>query len=725
MSLLLSIDLPPEHIREEAGPKAAALALMGQAGVAVPKTAFVPARIYSDYLRTNGLHSRILIELGRKSFEDMRWEEMWDASLRIRNMFLNTPMPADMGGIVGEEVSSLFADAPLAVRSSGLAEDTGGASFAGLHESYLNVRGPDNVLRHVVLVWASLWSDAALLYRQELSLSADESAMGVIIQEMIEGEKSGVAFGVAPDNADHAVVESVYGLNKGLVDGDIEPDHWVLNRRTGRILSHNEASRKEVVVPSEGGVRTVSLEEARADMPPLSDGEVASVYQTVVRLGELFGKPQDVEWTLRRGTLYVLQSRPVTVHAGVSEDNRSWYLSLKRTFPNLRKLGARIEGELLPAMEREADELAAIDLSSTDQETLAREIERRQKILDRWRTVYWDEFIPFAHGARLFGQVYNDRLKPDDPFEFIALLTAEDMRSMQRNELLHQTADSIRTRMRNPTVEGVLKDPQLETEIDRLLPIISGLTSSIQGSAEEKSELTGLLVRMAQNPPGGREDSGKQRDKLERRFIEGFDESKRDYARELLDIGRKSYRLRDDDNLYLGRIESELERALGAAQGKLSLPCAKPQACTNAEEIISLLRGQRPTAARSDEEAAGIERGAVRARQLRGQPAGQGIARGKARVVSDSEELFSFEAGEILVCDAIDPNMTLIVPLAAAIVERRGGMLIHGAIIAREYGIPCVTGVPDAARNIRTGDLVTVDGYYGLVTLHTGTYGED
>jgi phosphoenolpyruvate synthase/pyruvate phosphate dikinase len=69
--------------------------------------------------------------------------------------------------------------------------------------------------------------------------------------------------------------------------------------------------------------------------------------------------------------------------------------------------------------------------------------------------------------------------------------------------------------------------------------------------------------------------------------------------------------------------------------------------------------------------------------------------------------------------------MTLVVPLAAAIVERRGGMLIHGAIIAREYGIPCVTGVPDAASNIKTGDLVTVDGYYGLVTLHTGTYGED
>jgi pyruvate,water dikinase len=79
--------------------------------------------------------------------------------------------------------------------------------------------------------------------------------------------------------------------------------------------------------------------------------------------------------------------------------------------------------------------------------------------------------------------------------------------------------------------------------------------------------------------------------------------------------------------------------------------------------------------------------------------------------------LFEFRAGEIIVCDAIEPEMTFIVPLAAAIVERRGGMLIHGAIIAREYGIPCVTGVPDATRLIGTGDSVTVDGYLGIVVL--------
>jgi phosphoenolpyruvate synthase/pyruvate phosphate dikinase len=79
-----------------------------------------------------------------------------------------------------------------------------------------------------------------------------------------------------------------------------------------------------------------------------------------------------------------------------------------------------------------------------------------------------------------------------------------------------------------------------------------------------------------------------------------------------------------------------------------------------------------------------------------------------------------FQHGDVLVCDAVDLNMTFVVPLAAAVAERRGGMLIHGAIIAREYGLPCITWVPDATNRIRTGNTITVDGYLGIVTLGDG-----
>jgi pyruvate,water dikinase len=108
----------------------------------------------------------------------------------------------------------------------------------------------------------------------------------------------------------------------------------------------------------------------------------------------------------------------------------------------------------------------------------------------------------------------------------------------------------------------------------------------------------------------------------------------------------------------------------------------------------------------------------LRPKQMRGQPASQGIAYGKAHVILSNDALKDFQPGEVLVCDAIGPAMTYVMPMAAGIVERRGGMLIHGAIVAREYGIPCVTGVADATALIKTGDQVTVDGHFGLVTIN-------
>ena len=109
-------------------------------------------------------------------------------------------------------------------------------------------------------------------------------------------------------------------------------------------------------------------------------------------------------------------------------------------------------------------------------------------------------------------------------------------------------------------------------------------------------------------------------------------------------------------------------------------------------------------------------------RQLVGQPASPGIATGSVRCVRGRDDLGGFRQGEVLVCDAIQPTMTHLVPLAIAIVERRGGMLIHGAIIARELGIPCVNGVRDAANILNDGDLVTVDGHLGIVTVGSAEF---
>lgn len=699
--------------------KAETLARMMKSGLRVPDGFCLTAGAYRRFIDSTGLASRIVMELGRKRLDDMRWEEMWDAALRIRSMFLAEEIPADIAGAIVDAVGPWLPDSPLAVRSASLAEDRPETSFAGLHESFLNVRGAEDILKHVKLVWASLWSDAALAYSRELSLEVGSSSMGVIVQEMVFGERSGVAFGVDPKNGRLAVIEAVYGLNKGLVDGDVEPDRWMVDRGSGAVELDHVAVHESSVIPSASGVRIEPLDEIFRDRPVLFESDVAIIFSVLMKAEAIFGAPQDMEWTIRGDELYMLQARPITtLQTAGTEERRSYDLSLRRSFANLRNIRNKIEKEYLPAMESEAAEAARRYFGSMSDEELAVEIKSRSEAMERWRKIYWDEFIPFAHGVRLFGQVYNDRIGPDDPFEFIDLLAVVPLKSIERNTKLVDLATMI---ARVASLEGRDKEEareEIERRLDTLVEKFAGLSCSMAACEDEKESLRALAIEMAGTPaaePGI--DAGRVA-MLEDKWFSSFADEERGHAAELLDLARASYRLRDDDNIYLGRFESNLTRAVEESRRRLGERCVDEYSCTAAEEVIRALRFSEYVPAAVTEEASNAKDHVVRARQLKGQPAGAGIARGSARVIENISDLFTIKRGEILVCDAIDPNMTFVIPLVSAIVERRGGMLIHGAIIAREYGLPCVTGIPDATKLINTGDLVTVDGYYGLVIIH-------
>lgn len=148
------------------GGKASAQARLKKEGFPVPDALVVTVEAYRAYMNATGLRSRVLMELERKSFGDMRWEEMWDLALRIRRLFLAEPVPGPLESELRDAVDTAFGDRPVAVRSSAVGEDSAATSFAGLHESYVNMRGVDGILTHVRLVWASLFSDRALLYRR-------------------------------------------------------------------------------------------------------------------------------------------------------------------------------------------------------------------------------------------------------------------------------------------------------------------------------------------------------------------------------------------------------------------------------------------------------------------------------------------------------------------------------------------------------------------------------
>jgi pyruvate,water dikinase len=577
------------------------------------------------------------------------------------------------------------------------------------------------------MVWASLWSDAALLYRQELGLDAGRSAMAVVVQEMVAGECSGVAFSRSPTEPSQAVVEAVHGLNQGLVDGDVEPDRWVVDRDRGKVIGHTPARRRQRMAPGQGGTELQPLPAELAAVAPLTVEEVQAVFQLATAAEAHFGSAQDVEWTIRDGELHLLQSRPVTARSEAEPgDQRAWYLSLHRSFENLKALRRKIEGEHIPEMIRAAEALSAVDLGRLSDRDLAAEVRRRWDLNNTWVNIYWADFIPFAHGIRLFGQVYNDALTPEDPYEFVNLLTRTEMASLERNRLLEELADRVRS---SPEAADCLREgdcgekaPEFQRALEGFIERFGDLSCAVTGGTACEGAtrpLVRILLAMASRPPpGAAPQTRMDREVLARRFRDALPADRRAEAEELLDLARASYRLRDDDNIHLGRIEAHLASAV--AEGRRRLDAGRP-AADGREELESVLEGldfgsrMQPTGRTSPP--AGDR---YRPRQLIGQPAGPGVARGRARVVDRHADLAEFSHGEVLVCDAVDPNMTFVVPLASAVVERRGGMLIHGAIIAREYGLPCVTGIPDATTLVRTGDRLTVDGYLGIVTVGSG-----
>jgi pyruvate,water dikinase len=700
---------------------------MARAGIPVPETVCVTTGAYEHYVTATGLRESILLELNRKSFDDMRWEEMWDVSLRIRSMFLSKMMPAPLASSVGDSLEEHFRGRAVVIRSSAPGEDSERVSFAGLHESFVNVKGIESILEHVRLVWASLWSDAALLYRQELGLDVESSTMAVAVQEIVLGDRSGVAFSHGPSERSQAMIEAVYGLNQGLVDGSIEPDRWTVDRAAGEVVSHAPAQRERSVAPGEEGVRLEVLPNHLSARPPMTEREVLAVFNQVRQLENLFGVPQDVEWTWGGDGLVVLQSRPITtLQGGERDDERRWYLSLRRSFENLRALRDKIEGQLIPGMVEEADGLAAEAVVGLSDRDLAAEIRRRVGIYEGWVDVYWAEFIPFAHGIRLFGRVYNDALHPVDPYEFMDLLAATDMASLERNRALERMAAAVRA---DPRVAATLRERDLGRMnaeflalVDDFVKRFGDLSCAITGGSrchQAPDALVKILLEMAAHPPTDTRLASGDVEALRAEYLAQFDGEERLRADELLDLARASYRLRDDDNIYLGRIEAEMLAAVNEGKGRLKKHGVKNVESFGPDDVAQVLRNPAyvPEAASGETVSGGFE---VRARQLIGQPAGPGVATGPARVIAGPSDLADFEHGDILVCDAVDPNMTFVVPLAAGVVERRGGMLIHGAIIAREYGLPCVTGIADAVSLISTGDSITVDGYLGIVTLgHT------
>jgi len=727
MKLISSLEHCLDKPEAAIGGKGVWLARLFRHGISIPETFCISTKAYARFIDHRGLREKIALELHRKAFSDMRWEEIWDVSLRIRNLFLASPFPGGLEEELSKAVERYFGDTAVVIRSSAPEEDSAGLSFAGLHDSFVNVRKTKDILASIKKVWASLWSDRALLYRRELALSVERSSMAVIVQRLVAGDVSGICFTRDPFNNEQMIIEAVYGLNQGLVDGDIEPDRWFISQPDNRVVKHaRPQKRAHRMLAKDESVKMEALPDSLASSPPISDHDIPALSNRMTAIHALWGAPLDIEWTMAEGKLIILQSRPVTGNRlSAEKDQRSWYLSLHRSFENLLQLHQAIANEMLPAMEEETRQWAGRTLSVLSDAELAKEIRERQARSVFWTERYWRDCIPFAHGIRLFGEIYNDIMVPADPHEFVSLLQGQNMLSMQRNNLLMQLgemvagSENLQSELETVPVREISSEGFRE-KFEKLAGQYSGYFSSL---ADDKSHTERLLIKVIQGYAGAepRTNSGMaERLQLEQAFLKKAAAGCPVDPVRLLELARASYRLRDDDNIFLGRIEEQA--ALALTEGKRRLTAQPKDLLKKAVpgDVADLLDGRTIALRPLQEKLRGKKTEATirtRARQLIGQPASRGVARARARVIGDPLEIADFKAGEILIVESVDPAMTFFAPMAAAIVEQRGGMLIHGAIIAREYGIPCITGISTATRHISTGDLITVDGYLGIVTV--------
>lgn len=295
----------------DAGGKGAALGELRRIdGTSVPPGFCVPTAAFRRLVNgTPGLAAAIA-GLDRLEPDDL--EAVAERSAEVRRAVEAADVPAEVEAAVAHALERAGGDA-WAVRSSATAEDSPTASFAGQHDTWLNVRGREAVLRGVRRCWASAFTDRAVAYRLRRGLSNDQAGMAVVVQRMVVPDASGVLFTADPVNGDRTVscVEAAPGLGEALVSGAVDPD--VFRVRDGVVLSRQiRTSGSALRASSSGGVAGVPVDPARRVETALTDAQLRRLVALGGRIEAHFGAPQDIEWCLADDELRVVQSRPIT-----------------------------------------------------------------------------------------------------------------------------------------------------------------------------------------------------------------------------------------------------------------------------------------------------------------------------------------------------------------------------------------------------------------------------
>jgi pyruvate,water dikinase len=320
-----------EHLRNTdvpiVGGKNASLGEMINAGMPVPPGFAVTAYAYEKFIEQTGIAKKIY-QIINETVTDPNDPKQYDAaSKKIREIIEKTAMPpkiADSIKTAYKELNKRFTlkDAFVAVRSSATAEDLPDASFAGQQETYLNVKGLDDLLEKVVKCWSSLFTPRAIFYRNEKGFAHEKVFISVGVQKMVNSRAAGVMFTINPvtGEPDEIVIEGNYGLGETVVSGAVNPDDFVVDKKTLEIEERRIAKKTIQYVrdPKTGKTVHADVPKEKQKEPCISDAEIIELAKLANLIEAHYKKAMDIEWAIDKDlsfpkNIFVVQARPETV----------------------------------------------------------------------------------------------------------------------------------------------------------------------------------------------------------------------------------------------------------------------------------------------------------------------------------------------------------------------------------------------------------------------------
>lgn len=323
------------------GGKGANLGEMTLAGFPIPYGFVVTSSAYFEFIKYNRLEPHIKAQLQNINYESQK--ELRNASQNIKRLILGSTIPISLIKDITEayqdisqkelehihkqkgktksfisRIKTLYSPPLVAVRSSATAEDLPEASFAGQQETFLNVKGENALVQKVKECWASLFTERAIYYRFHQKFDHFKVGLAVVVQRMIQSEISGIAFTIDPVTNDPStiIIEAIYGLGEYIVQGMVTPDHYVVDKKTYKILNKVIKKQNIAFVKSDRANKEINISDRKGKQQKLSDKHISQLAKIVHEIEKHYYFPQDTEWSLENDKLYVVQARPITTIKG-------------------------------------------------------------------------------------------------------------------------------------------------------------------------------------------------------------------------------------------------------------------------------------------------------------------------------------------------------------------------------------------------------------------------